>query len=384
MSEHKKLLTLIWRRTNLMELGKDVVLLPYNLGLALGYRTEILCGYADGIEDCIHAEENENLKFVRRWITYNPCQRILIYMKYLFQNSSRIDLLMCFHWRFETFAVILLHRLFNKNGQIYVKLDTSTGIEWDLSYRSFIGKTLRRWVYNSCLKKVDLFSCETSHAYRNLCGNKDFGAYLKPKLVILHNAFDEFRLKDIGLEERSYSRKENLMITVGRLGTCQKNTEMQLNALADMDLKEWRFCFIGPIEDTFQPVISDFFSRHPEKKGKVEFVGPLYDKKALWEYYNKAKVFVCTSRWEGSCIVLSEAKRFRNYIVSTRVGEAEDLVEQEKYGTFINQEDVSGLRGVLTHIIDREKNIDVYQNYDTKELSYQERMKALVSFLSCR
>lgn len=381
MADHQKILTLIWRRTNPMELGKDVVLLPYNLGRALGYRTEILCGYADEMEERIRAEEKEGLKFVRRWITYNPYQRILVYLKYLFQNSSHIDLLMCFHWRFETFVVILLHRLFNKKGQIYVKLDTSTGIEWDLSYRNRIGKKIRRWIYNICLRKVDLFSCETSLAYRNLCRNPDFGVLLSPKLVILPNAFDESRLKVLDIKERLFSQKENLMITVGRLGARQKNTEMQLKALAEIDLRGWRFCFIGPIEKSFQTVIDDFFSQHPEKKECVEFVGPLYDKKALWEYYNKAKVFVCTSRWESSGIVLNEAKRFRNYIVSTRVGEAEDLIEQEVYGTFINQESASELSRVLTRIIDGEQPIDVYQDYDTRQLSYQERIKVLVDFL---
>lgn len=381
MAGHKKLLTLIWRRTNLMELGKDVVLLPYNLGLALGYRTEILCGYADEIEGCVRAEEKEDLKFVRRWITYNPCQRILIYLKYLFQNSSRIDLLMCFHWRFETFAVILLHRFFNKKGQIYVKLDTSTGIEWDLSYRNFIGKRIRRWVYDSCLGKVDVFSCETSLAYRNLCWNKDFGASLKPKLVMLPNAFDELRLKNIGLEERSYLQKENLMITVGRLGTRQKNTEMLLKALADMDLKEWRFCFIGPIEEAFRPVIDDFFSRHPEKKGSVEFVGPQYDKKTLWEYYNRAKVFVLTSRWEGSPLVFPEAKRFKNYLISTDVGGAADVIESGKYGILVEQENSAQLSDVLARIVNDELSVDVYQNYDTNALSYRERIKVLVDFL---
>lgn len=383
MAERKKNLTLIWRRANPMELGKDVVLLPYNLGQALGYHTEILCGYPDWLEGCIRAEENKGLKFVRRWITYNPFQRILVYLKYLFQHSSNIDLLMCFHWRFETFIVVLLYKYFNKRGRIYIKLDTSTGIEWDLSYRNCIGKRLRRWIYTICTKKVDVFSCETSFGYYNLCNNRDFGALLKPKLVMLPNAFDESRLKKLGIKERFYSQKENLMITVGRLGTCQKNTEMQLKALGDMDIKGWKFCFIGPIEESFQEIINDFFYQHPEKKDCVEFVGAQYDKKVLWEYYNKAKVFVCTSRWESSGIVLNEAKRFRNFIVSTRVGEAEDLIEYGRYGIFINQEDDMELRSVLDLIVNKKLPIDVYKDYDTNQLSYQERIKVLVDFLQC-
>lgn len=383
MAKHRKKLTLIWRRTNPMELGKDVVLLPYYLGRALDYDTEILCGYADELEARVRAEEKEGLTFVRRWITYNPCQRILVYMKYLYQHSRHIDLLMCFHWRFETWAVILLHRLFNKKGKLYVKLDTGTGIEWELSRRNFISRKVRCLVYGVCLRRVDVLSCETSLAYQNLCKNKDFGALLKSKLVMQPNAFDEVRLGTLGITERTYLQKENLMITVGRLGTRQKNTEMQLQALADVDLKGWHFCFIGPIEKEFEPVIAEFFNRHPEKRECVEFIGPLYDKKALWEYYNRAKVFVCASRWESSGIVLNEAKRFRNYIISTRVGEAEDLIGRERYGTFVKQEDVAELSSLLMQIVSGERFIDVYQGYDTKELSYQERLKGLLTFIRC-
>lgn len=378
----KKLLTLIWRRTNPMELGKDVVLLPYYLGQALDYRAEILCGYPDEINRLVRAEEKEGLKFVRRWITYNPIQRILVYSKYLFQNSSRIDLLMCFHWRFETFAVVLLHRLFNWKGKIYVKLDTATGIEWDLSYRNFVGKIIRKKLYRLCLKKVDLFSCETMAGYRNLCANKDFGMALQEKLVLMPNAFDESQFRRLGISERNHRQKENLIITVGRLGTEQKNTEMQLEALANVDLDGWKFCFIGPIEKNFHSYIDVFFHKYPEKKEQIEFVGPVYDKKLLWEYYNRAKVFVCTSRWESSGIVLNEAKRFRNYIVTTRVGEAEDLVEQEKYGAFVPQEDAAQLVKILSQIVSGVRETDVYQGYDVRQLSYQSRVKVLSDFLS--
>lgn len=378
--EKKKVLTLMWRRLNFMEFGKDVILLPYYLGQALGYHTEICCGYADELETLVKQEEKEGLKFVRRNLTYNPYQRTLVYLKYLFQNSSRIDLLMCFHWRFETFVIVMFHRLFNKKGHVYVKLDTSAGIEWDLSYRNIVSKVARKWLYKNCLRKVDLFSCETSLAYQNLCQNKDFGKLLEQKLVMMPNSFDELRLRELGIEERAYPQKENLMITVSRLGAHQKNTEMLLDALALVDLKGWKFCFIGPVEESFQRIINEFFGRYPEKRKCVEFVGSQYDKRGLWEYYNRAKVFVCTSRWESSGIVLNEAKRFRNYIVSTRVGEAEDLID-EKYGTLIRQEDATQLGYILTQIVNGERCIDVYRNYDTWQLSYQNHVEVLVDLL---
>lgn len=379
--EQKKNITLLWRKLNSLEFGKDVVLVPYYLGQALGYQVEICCGYSEEIATQISKRQKKDLHFVRRPLGYKPLQRIPIYVKYLWQNASRINLLMCFHWRLETFVNILLYKILNRDGLIYVKLDTESGKEWDLSRCSFIGRTIRKIIYNSCLSKVNVISCETSQPYNSLCHNKYFGDQLRKKLVLMPNAFDEAHLNILGIKERMYDEKENLMITVGRLGTSQKNTEMLFKALEDVDLKEWKFCFIGPIENDFNSIIEQFYKNYPSKRKQIIFKGKIDNKKELWEWYNKAKIFVSTSRRESYGLVLNEAKRFRNYIISTRTGAAEDLIEQEKYGYFIEQEDNIGLSNILSQIVNKQINIDVYHNYDSQKLSYQNMIEVLLKFL---
>ena len=377
--EQKKNITLLWRKLNSLEFGKDVVLVPYYLGQALGYQVEICCGYSEEIATQISKRQKKDLHFVRRPLGYKPLQRIPIYVKYLWQNASRINLLMCFHWRLETFVNILLYKILNRDGLIYVKLDTESDKEWDLSRCSFI--TIRKIIYNSCLSKVNVISCETSQPYNSLCHNKYFGDQLRKKLVLMPNAFDEAHLNILRIKERMYDEKENLMITVGRLGTSQKNTEMLLKALEDVDLKEWKFCFIGPIENDFNSIIEQFYKNYPSKRKQIIFKGKIDNKKELWEWYNKAKIFVSTSRRESYGLVLNEAKRFRNYIISTRTGAAEDLIEQEKYGYFIEQEDNIGLSNILSQIVNKQINIDVYHNYDSQKLSYQNMIEVLLKFL---
>lgn len=144
-----------------------------------------------------------------------------------------------------------------------------------------------------------------------------------------------------------------------------------------IDLGEWTVCLIGPIEKSFQPHIDTFFERHPEKKNKIIFTGPVYDKKELWEYYNRAKVFVLTSSWESYGLVLNEAKRFRNYLVSTPVGAFADLADGDKYGRSIQIDDDSALSGILSDIIQNKIDIDVYQNLDTTYLSWENMLKRL-------
>ena len=165
------------------------------------------------------------------------------------------------------------------------------------------------------------------------------------------------------------------------MGSHQKNTEMILDALECIELKAWKFILIGPIEEKFHQAIEHFYQKHPEKKEQIIFIGKVNSKKDLWEWYNRAKVFVCTSRWESYGIVLNEAKRFKNYIISTNVGGAADLIEQEKYGSFIKQEDSTDLNRLLSLIVNGAINIDIYQDYDVKQLSYQREINVLLKYL---
>ena len=380
--EQKKKLTLLWRKLNSLEFGKDVVLVPYYLGQALDYEVEICCGYSEETAAQIALNPKEGLKFIQTNLGYNPYQRIPVYIKYLLQNARHIDLLMCFHWKLETFINILLYKFLNKRGRVYIKLDTEQGNEWDLSRRSFISRMIRKKLYTNLLNKVDILSCETSKGYDNLCHNTDLGGLLKKKLVMMPNAFDEMYLKTLNISEFSFQQKENLMITVGRLGTHQKNTEMLLEALKNINLKEWRFVLIGPVEENFKKAIKQFYKEHPEKGKQVTFVGKIENKKELWEWYNKAKVFVCTSRWESYGIVLDEAKYFKNYIVSTNVGAAQDVIEQEKYGSFVEQGSSTSLNRILSQIINGEIDVDIYQDYNSHQLSYYKKINTLLKFLA--
>lgn len=379
----KKRLTLLWRKLNSLEVGKDVVLVPYYLGQALGYEVEICCNYSEDTIKFLPAALRKNgVTFSKEPLSHNPYQRIIIYIKFLLRSASQIDLLICFHWKLETLINVLLYKLLNKRGQVYIKLDTGSGQEWNLSRHSYLSRFLRKRLYISCLNKIDILSCETSQAYNFLCQNIDFGSLMTKKLTLMPNAFDEELFSTFHIPERKFQQKENLIITVGRLGTHQKNTEMILESLKYIELNKWKFIFIGPIEEDFSHAIKQFYQDYPYKKEQILFTGKIDDKKELWEWYNKAKVFVCTSRWESYGIVLNEAKRFRNFIVSTCVGGAEDLIEQEKYGSFIQQENSKKLSHLLSQIVNGEINIDVYSNYNVQQLSYNGRVNELLKHLS--
>lgn len=189
------------------------------------------------------------------------------------------------------------------------------------------------------------------------------------------NGFDEEYLKEMNLHECTFKEKENLIITVGRLGTFQKNTEMLLRALGNVDLRDWKVILLGPYDENFKKIISSFYKENPEKHTSVEFIGAIYDKKELWEYYNKAKVFVFTSRYESYGLVFDEAIRFKNYIVSTDTGIFPDLPNDVKF--CISQNSDRELSECLNSIIQGLINIDVYHGYDHKSLSWEKTVKKI-------
>lgn len=105
----------------------------------------------------------------------------------------------------------------------------------------------------------------------------------------------------------------------------------------------------------------------------------MYNKRKLWEWYNRSKVFVLTSTWESFGIVLTEAQRFRNYLISTEVGGASSLIQQGKYGTLIPQNNSKVLADKLQNIIIGEIDINVYE-CQSPTLSYSDAIKPLLNF----
>lgn len=152
---------------------------------------------------------------------------------------------------------------------------------------------------------------------------------------------------------------------------------MLLRALERIDLRGWKVFLIGPICELFQKDIDDFYMKYPSKKEQVLFTGPIYDKKQLWEYYNKAKVFVLTSKFESFALVLNEAKRFRNYLISTPVGAFYDLCDNGRLGTSVSQNADEELAKRLNEVILGELEINVYNDNDVTSLSWERMVERI-------
>jgi glycosyltransferase involved in cell wall biosynthesis len=242
-----------------------------------------------------------------------------------------------------------------------------------------IRTNIKKYLYKIFLKHIDLITIETNIGYNKFYTERLLDIDLKNKVRLLFNGFDRELFEECGIKQKDYSEKENIIITVGRLGTYPKNTEMLLKAAECLDFGNWKIVLIGPIEKTendFQETIDTFYLSNPILKNHVFFTGPIYDKKILWEWYNRAKVFVLTSIYESFGIVLTEALFFRNYIISTDVGSASDLIKMG-YGKIIPQNDSIHLSDVLQKIINENYLKAHYDriNWENNDVSWENHIR---------
>ena len=340
-------LALMWRRLSRSEFGKDVVIVPRDLAGVCALHAEIVCGYDDDMEPEVLEHTDGRVSFVRRSLGRNIAGRIPRNIAYLLGHARSISVLMCFHWRPETLLNVLVYKMMHPSGKAFVKLDTVSADEFNLSRCSAVGRLLRRAVYLPMLSLVDVISCETSSAMKTLQKYASDFPSLAGKTVLLPDPVDEEGLRP----SDPLPAKEDMFLVVGRLGTRQKNTEMVMEAIEGLDLGGWTVCLAGPASEPFAGRLREFCASHPG----VEYVGEISDREALRSLYGRARVFVLPSRWESYGIVLAEAARFGCFILSTDVGAAGDIVK-ERNGIMIPQEDASALRKVMGNVING--NID--------------------------
>ncbi len=154
----------------------------------------------------------------------------------------------------------------------------------------------------------------------------------------------------------NYDEKKNIILSVARIGTEEKNTMMLMEAFAaikDIEKTDWELHLVGPIEEAFSKEIEDFLTRYKKLQGKVKFLGNIEDRYELYKKYREAKIFSLTSEFESFGIAFIEAAAFGDVIVSTDVGIVRELIKNNN-GSVVNIGDTEALTNKLTEYISKE------------------------------
>ena len=377
-------------------IGKDNGMIPIYMHEICGYETKILT--VDLKHDLPNFERGIYFIKVKRifgflgnfayWVKLLKRYNIF---KYLIKNADKIDILMLFHVSRCSYWYSYIYKKLNPNGKIYVKADFNLGVyQKELSVINSSPKNLKELFrkrretkeYNKRKKLiplVDLISYESLEAY-NFMKNSYAGMDTKGKTVYLPNGYDNlFVEKNFRIKE--FKEKENIILTVGRLGTKEKNTELLLESLKGIDLKDWKVVLIGSETEELLKYKEKYFKENPDLKEKIIFTGEIKDRKVLYEYYNKSKVFVLPSKWESFGIVMVEAMAFGNYVITSNTCAANDITNHNTIGKIIEIDSKIDLEKSLEKVVNGKVNLEEKYNKTleyVKNFKYEELIKNLM------
>ncbi|KRM84413.1 glycosyltransferase family 4 protein [Liquorilactobacillus vini] len=298
------------------ELTKEVGVIPYLLLKQYGIQQTLVTKNDSSIT-------YNNLKKVVPGlkIEYSPDNDnfIISELEFVQQNYRQMDGLILRGPYPSFFPVLDLYRQLRPDGYVYLYLDANAAwmdrINWqDRHFQKF-------------MDQCDLIATSGRMLQKHL--NIKW-----PKWTInyIPNGFYNFSHHNLDLK---WDKKEKVILTVGRIGTYQKNNEALLLAFSQIAEKipEWSVKLVGPVEDQFKSWLEKYFACYPKLKGRVILVGEIVDKGKLLTEYQRASIFVLTSRLEGGTPnVIAEALTGGDCIITSGIAEAADATNNEKCG----------------------------------------------------
>lgn len=313
-----------------VQLLKDRVLFPYVCFRTFGASLKILT-QGTGDYPYLSYLEGAELVMLPKDLTHMDAA-----VHFITEHAGEIDLLFLFGARGEYMELVGTYRSLRPDGIIYLKLDAN--IDWmnalPLSHEPFA----------AFMQNCDIISCETRRLQTLL-----YKKWQRPVEYIPGGVYYPLypEAADVRFED-----KENIILTVGRLGTAQKNSLLLLYAYALTFplLKEpWDLVMVGSATPEFQADYENFCREFPPLAPHIRLTGHIEDKQMLHQYYKKAKIFALSSRAEGSPNVFSEAAIFGCTVITTGVDAASDMTNDGQVGRIVTDtEDVHGFSRELT------------------------------------
>lgn len=343
----KRFVTLFQDLENI-HLIKDVGQIPEMLAKKYGIESEIV-GLKKSIDYSFSSEiPHCKLTTLEQKSESHYWQKELL--SYVYDNARNIDILNLYHYSPQTFLLGILYKLRNPKGTLYLKLDNdlrSLEEKGELyNYGSFLGKLRFSLLEFFFRKLLTIASIETT---RGLTLVQHYYKDIATKVFLLPNGIS---LPDEILSMVNHPpQKENIVLSVGRLGTLQKNTSRFLDAIKLLPKNVWKFIFVGPIEDSFKAELSKFYTERPDLKDSVIFTGPIENRKEIFTYFLKAKVFCLPSLWESFGLVTIEAMVSGCYVITSEYSSTADILPQESMRTLVNPEKIEELTSALKNVV---------------------------------
>lgn len=357
-----------------MFLSKDIFLVPYYIAQETG--GELTYYYINNLGNTEIPQQHRGATLLH----VETKNEAMAMMKTIVRNARKIDVLFINGSSAKHMTAVFLYKKINPSGKVIVFGDMEAPQAKELDMNGFMYST----GFSGKIKK--LLTNFFFHNVTYIVANTEAYGYMERLFIrngwsgLLHfyPLVDDEKFNSFGITRKTFAEKENIMVCVGRIGNYQKNTEMLLEALHKVDLKDWKIYMIGPITNSFnlndggdfQKRIDDFFEKCPQHKDKLIFTGMIYDQKTLFEYYNRAKILLMTSRHEGFANVYSQAAAMGCFIVSTDVGGADVCSNYWAFGEKLPQENSDALAEVIEKITSGDYDFPIEKALSFDEMCY--------------
>lgn len=360
----KKAFVTIFLQAENVHLLKDVGMIPHFMGGGNSIYESTLVTIKKG--DYPYKKYTNNLKiefisgdFERanrdKWYEY---KLIRLYLK---ENSNKIDVLNFYHMTVQHILLANYYKYLNKSGFVYIKMDNYYSDQNDacLNDRRLL-RRLKTYFRNKLVSNIDLMTIESKYS----CDL--FSKYYNRKIEYLPNGFfsTEKNSPNISIS------KNNIFLTVGRLGTHQKNTELLLDAFANIYEKcSWNLMLVGSMEESCKEYMDQIFIKYKGLKERVIVMGEIIDKTELTKIYQSANVFIMPSRYENFSLAVVEAESNGCFLIlSNKVAPYREFTNNGQLGIIIQSDNKKELSEAMLKStkmdIDYQKQMDyVYKNF---------------------
>lgn len=338
-----------------VHLTKDVGLIPYIMHRDYGYRSYIICYDEDdftqlkglkGLEMLFMAKRKS--KFIdglippmipkslagKAWFWLVDKVSVLFTtlhaLPVMIRHGKEIDILQVYHLEYDSLVIGLIYRLVNRNGLLYLKLDTDPGII-DY-YRNNPDKLKSKFHLHYLLFNLlsfDIISVESKMLFNFLLTEHPLYKRHSDRMFYLPNGLDLETLDGNG----ENSQKEDIIVHVSRMGSYQKGSDMAIQAFANVagEFPGWKLILIGSMDAAFKKYYDDFMAKNPLLAGRIIYAG-FISRDDVLNYYRKAKIALITSRWESFSMAGMEAEAFGDVLVCSDIPSMRDLTDGGRLG----------------------------------------------------
>ncbi|MDQ7773553.1 MAG: glycosyltransferase [Elusimicrobiales bacterium] len=342
----KKLFITLFPEFNLVLSNKDVGAIPYHFGRTSGWRGGVLYVKSDAIPPTPEYSEQVELYAVEP-SRFRPWTYVRLLLE-LGRMSGGIDVLNIYHGNFFSLLAASVYKLLNPKGLVYCKLDMSH-LELELILKGPAGAfaslayRLKRFLKYCLSSAVDFFSVEAVQLAEELRGLP----FYKNRIYYIPNGFCPglpINIEDV------IEKKENIVATIGRLGSYPKNTELFLKALTRLNPSEagqWKFLFVGEATKQFNGEVEEILRINPWLRSSISLAGQVNDRSELFKIYSKAKYICMPSRWESFCLVILEGMYFGCLPIATGLPSVMDMTNKGELGYVLKSDNEAELVGTL-------------------------------------